>query len=592
MDVEMHLLGPPRVVCDGVARRDPRGHKVWGLLAYLLLRDAPPTRAHVAGLLFPAADDPLAALRWALSMLRRLLGEAARVGGDPLQITWEKTPVVDVLAIRAADPAEVASFADLDHDLLESMAFPGCPSFEIWLEAQRRHARGAAASLLHDAALARLARGDADGSADLAARLVALDPYDENSQVLLVRSLAVGGRGVDAARQAAACRELLRTDLGVEPGPALDAALTSSTATPTARAAGGRAAVRALIDAGEAAVGAGALEAGLQCLRRAVADAGALGAGDLGARSAAALGSALVHAARGSDEEGVTSLHRALAGPGAEPHTVAHALGELAYVEFLRGRYDRVEVWLARAAEVTTDPAQQAAALTVRGSSLSDVGRYEPALTALREAFDVAQDERRRAYVLSMVGRVHLLRGEPDAAAELDESLSRASAAGWMSFLPWPQALRAEADLRHGDVDGAAARFEHAFALGCQIGDPCWEGLAARGLGLVHAARDDVDAAVTTLLDARRRAVRLPDAYVWVHAYVLDALATVGVARHLPHAAEWVAELAALAGRCGMAELAARAAVHRWRLGDAAARDAAWALGGAVDNPVLHALLG
>jgi DNA-binding SARP family transcriptional activator len=591
MDVEIHLLGPPRVVCDGVARRDPRGHKVWGLLAYLLLRDAPPTRAHVAGLLFPAADDPLAALRWALSMLRRLLGEAATAGGDPLRITWEQAPVVDVLAIRAADPAEVASFADLDHDLLEAMAFPGCPSFEIWLEAQRRHARGAAASLLHDAALARLAHGDADGSADLAARLVALDPYDENSQVLLVRSLAVGGRGVDAARQAAACRDLFRTDLGVEPGPALDAALTSSTATPTARAAGGRAAVRALIDAGEAAVGAGALEAGLQCLRRAVADAGALGAGDLGARSAAALGSALVHAARGSDEEGVTSLHRALAGRGAEPHTVAHALGELAYVEFLRGRYDRVEVWLARAAEVTTDPAQQAAALTVRGGALSDVGRYGPALAALHEAFDVAQDERRRAYLLSMVGRVHLLRGEPDAAAVLDESISRASAAGWMSFLPWPQALRAEADLQQRDVDGAAARFEHAFALGCQIGDPCWEGLAARGLGLVHAARDDVDAAVTTLLDARRRAVRLPDGYVWVHAYVLDALATVGVARRLPHAAEWVAELAALAGRCGMAELAARAAVHRWGLGDAAARDAAWALGAAVDNPVLHALL-
>jgi hypothetical protein len=174
----------------------------------------------------------------------------------------------------------------------------------------------------------------------------------------------------------------------------------------------------------------------------------------------------------------------------------------------------------------------------------------------------------------------------------LDESISRASAAGWMSFLPWPQALRAEVDLRHGDVDGAAARFEHAFALGCQIGDPCWEGLAARGLGLVHAARDDVDAAVTTLLDARRRAVRLPDAYVWVHAYVLDALATVGVAGRLPHAVEWMAELAALAQCCGMAELATRAAVHRLRLGDEAARDAARALGAAVENPALELLLG
>lgn len=309
------------------------------------------------------------------------------------------------------------------------------------------------------------------------------------------------------------------------------------------------------------------------------------------ARAAASLGTALLHAARGSDEEGVTSLHRALAVDGAAADTVAHALGELAYVEFLRGHYDRVDVWLARAAQVSTDPARRAAALTVRGSALSDVGRYPAASTALGQAFDLAQDERRRAYVLSMIGRVHLLRGGPDAAAALDESIARASAAGWTSFLPWPQALRGEIDLQRGDVDGAATRFEHAFALGCQIGDPCWEGLAARGLGLVHAARGDVDAAVTTLLDARRRATRLPDGYVWVHAHVLDALATVGVSHGLPRSGEWVAELAALAQRCGMAELAARAAVHRWRSGDPAARDAARALGSAVDNPVLDALL-
>lgn len=40
---------------------------------------------------------------------------------------------------------------------------------------------------MHEATLHRPARGDADASADLAARLVALDPYEENFQVLLVR---------------------------------------------------------------------------------------------------------------------------------------------------------------------------------------------------------------------------------------------------------------------------------------------------------------------------------------------------------------------------------------------------------------------
>ena len=592
MGVAIHLLGSPRVVGDGACRRAPRGHKVWGLLAYLLLRDAPPGRAHVAGLLFPGADDPLAALRWALSMLRRLLGEAAEIEGDPLRIAWSSAPVVDVLAVRAADAAEVAAFPDLDRDLLEGMAFPGCPSFEIWLDAQRRHARGGAASLLHDAALARLAHGDPDGSAALAARLVALDPYDENAQVLLVRALAVGGHGVDAARQAAACRELFRTDLGVAPGPALDVALQTSTARPSAPPVRGRAAVRALLDAGEAAVGAGALEAGLECLRRAGADAAGLGDGALEARAAAALGSALVHAARGSDEEGATALHAALAGRDAEPDTVVHALIELAYVEFLRGRYDRVEVWLARAEAVPAEPARRAVVLTVRGSAHSDAGRYGPALRALREAVALAGDERRRAYALSMIGRVHLLRGEHDAAvAALDEATDRATAAGWTTFLPWPGALRGEVDLRRGAVEAAAERFAQAYALGCRVGDPCWEGLAARGLGLVHAACGDVDAAVATLLDAGRRATRLPDAYVWVHAYVLDALVTVGAAHGDARSGEWATTLAGLAQRCGMAELAARAAAHRWRLGDPAARDAARALGAGVDNPVLQAHL-
>jgi hypothetical protein len=50
------------------------------------------------------------------------------------------------------------------------------------------------------------------------------------------------------------------------------------------------------------------------------------------------------------------------------------------------------------------------------------------------------------------------------------------------------EALRAEVDLLTGRTGAARSRFERAFALGCRIGDPCWEGLAERGLGLVQAA--------------------------------------------------------------------------------------------------------
>ena len=73
MGLSIHLLGPPRMERGGTAVDAPRGHKAWGLLAYLLRSGVPPTRERLASLLFPEADDPLGTLRWTLSVLRRQL---------------------------------------------------------------------------------------------------------------------------------------------------------------------------------------------------------------------------------------------------------------------------------------------------------------------------------------------------------------------------------------------------------------------------------------------------------------------------------------------------------------------------------------
>ena len=58
---------------SGTAGRSapPRGRKAWALLGYLLLAERPPSRRHLAELLFADADDPLGALRWTLAELRR-----------------------------------------------------------------------------------------------------------------------------------------------------------------------------------------------------------------------------------------------------------------------------------------------------------------------------------------------------------------------------------------------------------------------------------------------------------------------------------------------------------------------------------------
>ena len=142
-----------------------------------------------------------------------------------------------------------------------------------------------------------------------------------------------------------------------------------------------------------------------------------------------------------------------------------------------------------------------------------------------------------------------------------------------------------------GDVDRAAERFEHAFTLGCQLGDPCWESVSCRGLGLVAAARGDIPTALERLDEAPRRCRRLPDSYLWVEAYGLEALCAAGVTHSAASAGHWVDELETLASRHGMRELLARAAMHRARLGEPGALEAAQVLAGLVDNPALTSLL-
>jgi tetratricopeptide (TPR) repeat protein len=278
--------------------------------------------------------------------------------------------------------AQALCVPGLDRELLEGMNFSGSPAFEVWLATERRHLQAAAEAVLREAAQARMAAGAMAEAAALAGRLVRHNPLDENYQALLVRSLAAAGDGVGAARQAAACRELFQRELGVQPGATLDAALRTLTAAPTARPATGRAAALAQLEAGEAAIRAGALDAGLQCLRRAIAEADATGDAALRARTRVALGGALVHAARGRDEEGATALHEALeVGRDVSPVLAAAACRELGYVEFLRGRYERTLAWLQRARPLAgEDRAELARIATVYGAALSDTAHYAPPL--------------------------------------------------------------------------------------------------------------------------------------------------------------------------------------------------------------------
>ncbi|MET0468595.1 MAG: hypothetical protein ABWZ87_07625, partial [Aeromicrobium sp.] len=177
------------------------------------------------------------------------------------------------------------------------------------------------------------------------------------------------------------------------------------------------------------------------------------------------------------------------------------------------------------------------------------------------------------------------------AVDRLDTSLKLAERDLWLAFLPWPQALRGEAELALGDPGVAGDLLHQAFARACQLGDPCWEGISGRGIALVAAANGDAGRAFDILSDARARTRRLADPYAWVEAYILDAMCTLGVRHGHRRTPEWIAALRDLAARSGMHELVVRSMLHGAALGVTSDLSTARLLAEPIDNPVLHRLL-
>jgi DNA-binding SARP family transcriptional activator len=588
----IRLLGPPEIERDGVVVVPPRGRKAWAVLAHVVLSERPVARTGLAALVFGGADDPRGALRWTLAELRRALGVAGALRGDPLEPHLPAGAAVDVLSLVSGEPDP----ALVRGELLEGIE-PGAGSeFEAWLLMERRRLAGVCEAVLRDAARAALGAGSALEAAALASRALALNRFDDGAHELLVRCLAWAGE-VDAARgRADACEALFRRELGRAPDPGVRRAAGERGGQPVA-VGGDRAAAIGQLDAGRAAVAAGAVEPGVACLRQACAEARGVGDPALLARALAALGAALVHSVRGGDEEGAAVLHEALAlaEAGGEREVECKVCRELGFVAAQASRGVSAGRWLGRASALAAHDKERAAVLGVRGKALSDRAHYEAAIGLLRESVTLARrcgDVRQTAWSLAILGRALQLRGQwPDAVELLDDSLALVSEDGWVAFQPFPEALRAEAALHQGELDRATALLDHAFALGCRIGDPCWEAIAARARGLVHEVAGERTAALTWLREGAARAVRVADPYVWMHAYCLDALAGVAIADGAPDADQCVAQLERLAARGDMRELVVRAALHRAMLGDPSGMESARLLAEAIDNPALHAEL-
>jgi DNA-binding SARP family transcriptional activator len=588
----VRLLGHPRIEdATGQPRQPPRGQKSWALLARVALADRPLTRAELAAELFGEADDPLGALRWCLADLRRCCDDPQLLRGDPVSVA-AKSIWLDVWALQ--DGCLPAS--EISGVLLDGVEPRNCPAFDTWLMMARGRFDARSMEELRQAILRMLAAGDAEAAAEVAGRAAAHDPLDEGAQELFLRALVAAGHPARAAVHLASCEATFGRE-GLVPSLALRAAARPPATAPRVGLRAGVVA-RSLLRAGTAALDAGSVDAGIETLRRATEEAESASDALLLAEVLQALGTALVHSLRGFDGEGAVVLHRAIeiARVAGSRRLTADILRELAFVDLQAGRHTLAARALREAseqAEAIADPALTAGILAIRGMNEADQGRHSVAVKLLGESAQIAGAVGRRrqeAWSTGVMARSLLLAGDLDQArATAERSIDICDRDRWNAFMPWPQALRAHCLAAANRWDEAREDAEQAYALACQLGDPCWEGMAGRALALLALHEGDAAAAGEWIIDARRRCDRVPDRYVWVSGFV--ALGHLEIAaRQQP---ELVLPLARRlyrdAQRADLPEFIAWALVYQAEAGDLASLPLARTLASGITNPVLQA---
>lgn len=232
-ELQLIVLGRPRIQKDGQPLADLVSAKAQALLVYLAVTGKTASRSALAGLLWGDMPEETARanLRLALSKLRKTVG-------DHLTITWEtvafnptlpyRLDSADFLAgarlgagLEPASPDQLLAAMRLyQGDFLEDFVVPNAPEFESWMTAERERLRQVALKGWWQ--LAALARGRDDTEAGIEAtrQVLRLEPWHEEAHQQLLGWLARTGQHSAALAQFEVCRRVLAEELGVDPSPA------------------------------------------------------------------------------------------------------------------------------------------------------------------------------------------------------------------------------------------------------------------------------------------------------------------------------------------------------------------------------------
>ncbi len=229
--LEIRLFGGLQVILNGSPITGFTSQKVAALLAYLAVERRPQSRETLAALLWGGLPDADARnnLRQSLTHLRKLVGPYLLIDRENVAFHGAApcTVDVDVFLKELQGGEKLSPSARSEHwhaacalyvgDFLAGFLVRDAPEFEEWLLAQRARYRELALHTLHSLTEQLTAQGEHGRAVESATRLLALDPWREETHRQVMRLKARTGQRSAALAQYEICRQMLERELGVEP---------------------------------------------------------------------------------------------------------------------------------------------------------------------------------------------------------------------------------------------------------------------------------------------------------------------------------------------------------------------------------------
>lgn len=138
--LQVNVLGNLEVSRGGTPAALPPSRKTRALLAYLAVVDRPQRRERLCEMFWEVPDDPRGALRWSLSRIRQIAGDALEADRNSISLRRDGLALdhaearrlmqADLSAMPVEDLERVAAL--FRGRFLDDLYLPSCPEFEAW----------------------------------------------------------------------------------------------------------------------------------------------------------------------------------------------------------------------------------------------------------------------------------------------------------------------------------------------------------------------------------------------------------------------------------------------------------------------------